>query len=94
LSSVPSFAVRKRIGAVNPAPRRRFVTLKPFMSGSMTSRMMRSGSSSSTAEMVAAPLATVFTWNPAKVRPVESRSRMFGSSSTTRMRAAVMTPLW
>src|SRR5690554_264760 len=52
------------------------------MSGSMTSRMMRSGSSSSTAEMAWAPLPTARTAKPAKRRLVVSRSRMFGSSST------------
>src|SRR5690554_370027 len=52
------------------------------MSGSMTSRMMRSGSSSSTAEMACAPFPTARTAKPAKRRLVVSRSRMFGSSST------------
>src|SRR5690606_15923312 len=52
------------------------------MSGSMTSRMIRSGSSSSTAEMACAPLPTARTAKPAKRRLVVSRSRMFGSSST------------
>src|SRR6478752_2837500 len=63
------------------------------MSGSITSRMMRSGSSSRTAEIVWAPLETARTWNPANRRLVISRSRMFGSSSTTRMRGAVMPSL-
>src|SRR5690554_3710286 len=73
------------MGEVYPLERRRFVTPKPFMSGSMTSRMMRSGSSSSTAEMACAPLPTARTAKPAKRRLVVRRSRMFGSSSTMRI---------
>jgi hypothetical protein len=69
-----------------PGARRRLVTPNPFMSGSMTSRMIRSGSSSSTAEMVWAPLPTARTANPANRRLVVRRSRMLGSSSTMRMR--------
>src|SRR5690554_3769930 len=52
------------------------------MSGSMTSRMMRSGSSSSTAELAWAPFPTARTAKPAQRRLVVSRSRMLGSSST------------
>src|SRR5688572_24116730 len=52
------------------------------MSGSMTSRMIRSGSSSNTAEMAWAPFPTARTAKPAKRRLVVSRSRMLGSSST------------
>src|SRR3954453_7910801 len=55
------------------------------MSGSMTSRMIRSGSSSRTAEIAWAPLPTARTAKPAKRRLVVSRSRMLGSSSTIRI---------
>src|SRR5690606_14519552 len=55
------------------------------MSGSMTSRMIRSGSSSSTAEIAWAPLPTARTAKPANRRLVVRRSRMLGSSSTMRI---------
>src|SRR3954453_20914028 len=55
------------------------------MSGSITSRMIRSGSSSRTAEIAWAPLPTARTAKPAKRRLVVSRSLMLGSSSTIRI---------
>ena len=85
-----SRAVRKRMGVVTSRSRRRRATVKPSMSGSMTSRTMRSGSAPSACAALRAPLpsAAVTTSNPAKRREEARRSRMFGSSSTTRSRAS------
>src|SRR5690554_4420074 len=82
------------MGEVYPLERSRLVTPNPFISGSMTSRMMRSGSSSSTAEMACAPFPTARTAKLAKRRLVVSRSRMLGSSSTMSTRGPpVMRPV-
>src|SRR4051794_8791711 len=54
------------------------------MSGSITSRTMRSGGSRTAAVTASAPVAAEVTANPAKRRLADSSSRTTGSSSTTR----------
>src|SRR3954447_21847517 len=71
------------MGTRRPSPRRRRTTVKPSMSGIITSRTIRSGRKRRASVTAARPLVAVDTSNPAYRRLTESSSTMFGSSSTT-----------
>src|SRR5699024_8249413 len=71
------------MGWCRSVARRREATSKPSVSGSMTSRTMRSGSVRWTMSSALAPSPATSTSNPAKRREVARSSRMLGSSSTT-----------
>src|SRR3954447_18298394 len=69
------------------APRRR-ATSKPSMSGSMTSRTIRSGLKAATERRASAPVPADSTAKPWNRRAIAMTSTMLGSSSTTRTRWA------
>src|SRR4051794_15189481 len=70
---------------VRASPRQRFASAKPDWPGSIQSRMMRSGSTPSTAACACSAVAAIVTSKPACRRLIEISSAMADSSSTTRM---------
>jgi hypothetical protein len=62
-------------------------SVKPSISGSITSSTITSGRQAGIASSISRPFGTVTTENPACCKPYSSMSRMASSSSTTSTRA-------
>ncbi len=86
MSDDVSRAVRKMTGTSFPAALSLRQTSKPSMSGSTTSRTIRSGVVVSAWRMASEPFAAVLTVQPWNFSATWTSSRMFGSSSTTSTR--------
>ena len=90
MSSVPSRADRKITGTWAGSARSFRAMLSPSRSGSMMSRITRSGPNSSAARIASRPLATSLVTKPSYRSAVATASVMDGSSSTISTRAGTV----